>query len=198
MYDDRCEIVSPGGMVDGSFIQDRDILNISSSRRNPTIADIFSRMKLMERRGSGLKKVVASYESHENYTDSMKVSFVSDTREFRVMLKNLNYKSPAVIKSDAGPAIETGDRPAIEMAIEQMMAGLPPKTRDQIKLIIEYALVNDSFRLNDIEALLDLKSSRTRELVSRMVSMDILISRGENRYRIYSLNLDRMDGLVTQ
>lgn len=50
MYDDRCEIVSPGGMVDGSFIQDRDILNISSSRRNPTIADIFSRMKLMERR----------------------------------------------------------------------------------------------------------------------------------------------------
>lgn len=58
MYDDRLEIYSPGGMMDGTFIQELNLSNISSKRRNPMIADVFSRMHLMERRGSGLKKVL--------------------------------------------------------------------------------------------------------------------------------------------
>lgn len=56
IYDDRIEIYSPGGMFDGSFIQEQNIMEISSLRRNPIIADLFNRIHLMERRGSGLKK----------------------------------------------------------------------------------------------------------------------------------------------
>ena len=56
IYDDRIEIYSPGGMFDGSFIQEQNIMEISSLRRNPIIADLFNRVHLMERRGSGLKK----------------------------------------------------------------------------------------------------------------------------------------------
>ena len=52
----RIEIYSPGGMFDGSFIQEQNIMEISSLRRNPIIADLFNRIHLMERRGSGLKK----------------------------------------------------------------------------------------------------------------------------------------------
>ena len=37
------EIFSPGGMYDGSEIQNRDILNIPSVRRNPVIADVFQK-----------------------------------------------------------------------------------------------------------------------------------------------------------
>lgn len=57
MYDDRLEIYFPGGMYDGSFVQDRDILRTPSKRRNPIIADAFNRLRLMERRGSGFKKI---------------------------------------------------------------------------------------------------------------------------------------------
>ena len=35
IYDDRMEIYSPGGMPDGSIIQDRDPLTVPSTRRNP-------------------------------------------------------------------------------------------------------------------------------------------------------------------
>lgn len=56
MYDDRLEIYSPSGMYDGSLIQEQNIYNIASKRRNPIIADLLERMNLMERRGSGLKK----------------------------------------------------------------------------------------------------------------------------------------------
>lgn len=52
MYNDRQEIVSPGGMPDGKRIQDLNIDDIPSIRRNSIICDLFSRLKLMERRGS--------------------------------------------------------------------------------------------------------------------------------------------------
>ena len=57
MFDDRMEIYSPGGMYDGSFIQNIDIDNVPSRRRNPIIADIFNRLGCMERRGSGFRKI---------------------------------------------------------------------------------------------------------------------------------------------
>lgn len=38
-------------------IDDKDIDEITSARRNPVIADLFHRMKYMERRGSGLQKI---------------------------------------------------------------------------------------------------------------------------------------------
>ena len=53
IFDDRMEIYSPGGMFDGSFVQNLDTDHVPSRRRNPIIADVFSRMNYMERRGSG-------------------------------------------------------------------------------------------------------------------------------------------------
>lgn len=48
MFDDRMEIYSPGGMLDGRKVQDLDLRNVSSRRRNPIIADIFNRLKYMD------------------------------------------------------------------------------------------------------------------------------------------------------
>ena len=58
IYDDRMEIYSPGGMPDGSIIQDRDPLTVPSTRRNPVLADIFNRRGYMERKGSGFGKII--------------------------------------------------------------------------------------------------------------------------------------------
>lgn len=57
IFDDRMEIYSPGGMFDGSLVQNLDTDKVASRRRNPIIADIFSRMHYMERRGSGFRKI---------------------------------------------------------------------------------------------------------------------------------------------
>ena len=91
IYDDRLEIYSPGGMYDGTFIQELDPMNISSSRRNPVIADVFARMDLMERRGSGLRKIIEAYEAEENYKENLKPEFRSTESSFTTVLKNLNY-----------------------------------------------------------------------------------------------------------
>jgi len=91
IFDDRLEIYSPGGMYDGTLIQDRDIDNVPSKRRNPVVADIFSRLDYMERRGSGFKKIMQAYEVEPNYTEDKKPAFYSNATEFRVILKNLNF-----------------------------------------------------------------------------------------------------------
>ena len=93
MYDDRLEIVSPGGLVDGGTIQSKDIFNIESQRRNPVIADLFHRMRFMERRGSGLRDIVGETAKLPGYSDEMKPEFVSTNSSFRVIIKNVNYCS---------------------------------------------------------------------------------------------------------
>ena len=72
------EIYSPGGMVDGTFIQDRNIDKIPSKRRNPILADIFARLGLMEREGSGIKKMRDSYLEAPNFTPGKEPEFYSD------------------------------------------------------------------------------------------------------------------------
>ena len=59
IYDDRMEIYSPGGMPDGSIIQDRDPLTVPSTRRNPVLADVLNRLGYMERKGSGFGKIIS-------------------------------------------------------------------------------------------------------------------------------------------
>ena len=86
MFDDRLEITSPGGMFDGSIIQNLEIKNIPSMRRNIIIADVFSRLHYMDRRGSGLSRILQSYN------DSIqKPKFISDFLSFTVIFPNKGY-----------------------------------------------------------------------------------------------------------
>ena len=100
IYDDRLEIYSPGGMYDGTFVQDLNPLNVSSIRRNPIIADVFARMDLMERRGSGLRKIIEAYEAEKNYKEELKPEFKSTESSFTTILKNLNYDTQNVTQND--------------------------------------------------------------------------------------------------
>ena len=174
IYDDRIEIYSPGGMFDGSFIQEQNIMEISSLRRNPIIADLFNRIHLMERRGSGLKKIISSYKNAINYTQEKEVEFKSTQKDFKVILKNLNYK--VAIKSGDKMAIKSGDKVAIKSQDEQLGK------------ILEYIKKYNNCKTSDIENLLSVKSSRARKLLSILVSEKKIQALGQNKNRYYVLS----------
>lgn len=90
MYDDRMEVYSPGGMIDGRLIQQLNPLSVPSKRRNPLLADFFSRLDLMERRGSGMKKILGEYNRFESMKEYRAPEFSSNATEFHVTLWNLN------------------------------------------------------------------------------------------------------------
>ena len=91
IYDDRLVITNPGGMFDGSEVQLLDLRHVPSKLRNPILADVFGRLRLMERRGSGFKKILDAYESEERYTEDLKPQFYTDGYNFFLTLWNLNY-----------------------------------------------------------------------------------------------------------
>ena len=65
MYDDKIIIVSPGGLPYG--LSERDYLNGNISQlRNPIIANIFYRLKLVEKFGTGIRKIKKLYDNFTN------------------------------------------------------------------------------------------------------------------------------------
>jgi len=128
MYDNRAEIQSPGGMYDGRAIQDRDIGSIGSVRRNPVIADLFHRMKFMERRGSGLTKILSESAKLSGYTEQLRPEFFSTPSDFRVVLKNLNYSPSGRIVHDT--MHETMHDNRMNMLIDFCSI---PRTRDEMQ-----------------------------------------------------------------
>ena len=170
IYDDRLEIYFPGGMYDGTFVQNIDPYKVSSSRRNPVLADLFARMDLMERRGSGLRKIIEAYQAEENYKEELKPEFRSTESSFFTVLKNLNYSTE---KSGDRVAIKSSDKVAIKNKNEQLEA------------IIKFADLRGEFKTADIEELLSIKSSRARLLISELVKIGKLESIGSNRNRRY-------------
>ena len=97
VYNSRMFCTRWNGLEKGSIFDDAlddkeyDIYSIRSMRRNPVIADLFHRMKYMERRGSGLRKIVSETEKLPGYTEAYKPEFSSTATDFRVILKNVNY-----------------------------------------------------------------------------------------------------------
>ena len=87
-------------MVNGRLIQELDVRHVPSERRNPVLADIFNRLGLMERQGSGLSKIVEGYQFEENYSEDKKPAFFSDRTQFIVMMPNLNYNVPQDVSQD--------------------------------------------------------------------------------------------------
>ena len=132
MFDDRVEITFPGGMFGGGLIQEYDIYSIRSMRRNPVIADLFHRMKYMERRGSGLRKIISETEKLPGYTEVYKPEFSSTATDFRVILKNVNYIMCGASVHDA--AHDTSVISKQNLLLEFCTA---PKSRDKMQTYID-------------------------------------------------------------
>ena len=109
IYDNRMEIYSPGGMPDGSVIQDRDPTTVPSTRRNPVIADVFNRLGYMERKGSGFAKILDNYAFQINYTEEKKPYFRSDRYQFTVIMPNLNYNVTQYVTQDVTQDVTQAD-----------------------------------------------------------------------------------------
>ena len=91
IYDDRVELVSPGAMLDGTQIQDRDIYKVPSMRRNPVIADMFTQLDYMEKRGSGLRKMRELTEKLPNFLPGKEPQYQTEAISFYTTFYNLNW-----------------------------------------------------------------------------------------------------------
>ena len=165
IFDDRLEITSPGGMVSGKNIQDLDLSkSIISKRRNPVLADVFARLGYMERQGSGIKKIIENYEVEVNYNEDLKPEFFSDSSQFSVILKNLNYgKSLEEVAIALKKVAIESKNVTIEEAINRLEVNKNTKNK---AILLFKAYGNEGiFGRNDIATLTATSYSSAGELI---------------------------------
>ncbi len=167
IYDDRLTIHSPGGMADGTRIQEQDIKNVSSTRRNPILADIFGRLGYMERQGSGFKKITDAYHAAHNFRAALEPKFYSDVASFQVTLYNLNYEAETASgKSTDENAVIDADHVAIEVAIERLTAS--PSTIRKAQAVFAKMGVDGIFGRSDIAAITNDSVTAAGNLIAKL------------------------------
>ena len=83
VYDDRLEFVSVGGLVPGISLE--DVMLGLSVCRNPKLANVFYRLKLIESYGTGLQKIMTSYQG-----SGKEPKILATENAFKIILPNLN------------------------------------------------------------------------------------------------------------
>ena len=114
IYDDRIEISSPGGMYSGDRIPEKVDFPMESLRRNPVIADLFWRMRLMNQRGSGLENI--TNKTNTLFGDSVNhVHYRSTGSFFIVTIENAMSKKNTVTKVSKGIPLSKRESSIIQM-----------------------------------------------------------------------------------
>ena len=68
------------------LIQDLDIADVSSERRNPILANVMAQLDYMEKRGSGLTRICNETKALEGYRDELKPKFKSTPTQFQTII----------------------------------------------------------------------------------------------------------------
>lgn len=131
IFDNRVKITFSGDMFGDGSIQEYDIYNIRSIRRTPVIADLFHRMKYIERLGNGLRKRVSETKKLPGYSEIYKVEFFSKTTDFRIILKSVNYLMCGASVHDV-----THDISVISKQNRLLEFCAAPKSRDEMPAFI--------------------------------------------------------------
>ena len=151
MFDDRMEIVSPGGMINGSRIQDLNLKHVPSMRRNEIISDIFGRLHYMDRRGSGIQRILSAYT---NFVEQP--SFYSDDTVFLVTLPNRGIATPkSPLQSEKSPL--QSEKSPLQSEKSPLQSGKSPLQGEENNIIKKWKEkgIDKIFREQTIEKLLE-------------------------------------------
>lgn len=154
LYDDHFEITSLGGIVKGLSLNDL-YLGISESR-NPNLANIFYRLKYVESFGTGIGRIIQSYDDYNK-----KPIFVDTDNAFNVTLYNVNY-------------VENDEK-------------ILPSNLTQEEKIVEYLKKNNKINRNIVEQLLDISSTRAKNILNNMCKNKLIVRVGSGKNIIYVL-----------
>ncbi|MBQ9124908.1 MAG: putative DNA binding domain-containing protein [Acholeplasmatales bacterium] len=163
-FDDRCEIISPGGFYNGLTLD--DALSGMQSFRNKYLVKLLHKLGYIENYSSGLNRIFKEYANGVN-----KPCIETSLAMFKIVLPNLNYKFKVNCTFEL-----SGD-------ISINVDSLPEKEL----IIFKYIVENGFIIRSKVEELLNIKDRRANELLKSMVNKNIIKSKREGRIIKYIL-----------
>ncbi len=155
-FDDHYEITSLGGLVKGISL--KDLYAGVSESRNPNLANIFYRLRYVESFGTGIGRILESYQEYEK-----KPLILDSDNAFKVTLFNVNY-------------IDVDD-----------YIQLLPSNLTQEEQIVKYLKKNNKINRLTVEALLEVSKTRANDILNKMIDDNILIQAGSGKNIYYML-----------
>lgn len=161
IFDDRIEFVTIGGLVRGLTFD--DIMLGVSALRNPNLANVFYRLKLIEAYGTGILKI------NEGYADcAVKPQFEVTDNAFKITLPNINY---------------TSER-------KDVTATVPLKVTDKAnrqEMLLRLAEKQGYIVRKDVEAELKVSQATAILILRDMVEKGLLIKEGSGKQQKYRI-----------
>lgn len=161
IYENRIEFVSLGGLVPGLELQSI-FLGVSQSR-NPNLAAIFYRMRLIESYGTGIGKIERAYKNYQSQPE-----FETAKGVFRVTLPNRNEECDGKIQSNNSMEIEDS-------------------LNEQKNLILQYASKKGSITRKEVENLIGSGTTKAFRLIKELCEENLLERVGKGRLSTYIL-----------
>lgn len=155
VYDNRVEVTSPGVLYGGLTIE--EAMSGRSKIRNRAIAEVFSRMEIVESWGTGIRRIVNRAEEYGLPIPEFRE--IGET--FRVNLYRKITKKP----------IKKADRKSIR------------KVREE--LILNYIRENGSISNKEAREVLDLAESTTKRFLKQMLDENKISVEGVRKNRRY-------------
>lgn len=159
IYENRMEFVSLGGLVSGLELKSI-FLGVSQSR-NPNLAAVFYRMRLIESYGTGIGKIERAYKTYQ-----FQPEFETAKGVFRVTLPNRNEKQER--EERAKDHVDT-------------MVSL----NEHKSLIVQYAKENGSVTRKEVEDLIGAGTTKAFRLLKELCEAGKLEQKGNGKLSTY-------------
>ncbi len=182
IFDDRLEIISVGGLVHG-LSRDDILLGVSASR-NENLSKVFYRLMLIEAYGSGLPRILNSYESYQPFAPQISVT----DNAFKIMLPNINYKKE---ENRAIISLLSADNEIFVQKEKEFLEGL--KTSSSASLasrqvkVYEFIKDKEVCTRRDIEDFFQISQSSTGKVLTELVNSGMVKVIGRGRASRYML-----------
>ena len=150
LFKDRLEIISPGSLLNSPYLnKEKDLASIPPIRRNEVICNIFTILKLMEKKGSRFDKIE---EEYSRYDKAYSPYVSSSSSYFSLTLPDLSFKG-GVVNSNITPKIYINEKRDNKYDLE-ILSYCFNKAKN-VKEIASYLKIKPStyFRKNVIEPL---------------------------------------------
>lgn len=194
IFDDRMEFLNLGGLPD-RFTRE-DMMNGISSQRNPKLANVFYRLRLVEAYGTGVRRIMGDYRN-----DPVKPEFDISDHSFRLTLPNHRYsrllseedETASGTKAKSGTGRSESGRS--ESKSKASAAAAPTATApddgagaaERRRVVLDYVRGNGIVTRRNVQELTGLSQSAAATLVRGMVERGMLTRDGRGpstRYRL--------------
>ncbi|MDR2586487.1 MAG: putative DNA binding domain-containing protein [Prevotellaceae bacterium] len=185
IFNDKIEFYNPGRLPDSISIEDLLSNNYSSTPRNKKIAEVFKDMGLIEKYGSGIKRIIGYFREENlpmpdfrNISDGFMVTVFSTTIENNTVVTKKHTKK--IGKRTDGKGTEKDTEKDTEKAQKENIKGTEKITKNQ-QVILDSIFQNPHITSNELSAIVGIRADKIRINLSKLKAKGIIERIGADR-----------------